>query len=515
MTICNPDHPGSSFKNNNLGQATTPPPPVNMSKQHNNQVADGSGLVTVVSSKNANKPNDPSANKDSKLNMVITLYDLGLRSRDDVKQLIETGLFPDQLLALKNEVAVTRLNLPKFSRRYRTNELSRKAQLSNIIDGELNGFTVIQGVAHTTSFKAQSSAQLKKRRAKLSKANFAFGLDGSPITQHGDMTVINEDNNLVDQDLRPDTACQVEVPVELEVKEAQITDISSLVCEFSTSSEYSDVDAICDLIDKLEKSDLAIIYRYAQRKYDQTPGLPVVPTKKPRKKKKKQVVDAPSVLSEKEYPALQRDIPCQKEPESAESFDLPKKKRKRKQRKAQTPLFGGAADSSVEIKEHGNVVSKEASVPVENSMPVLLVKKKKSVFKPFIDQSSPEQPKFNFVLPAKIKQGSSMHQCPIARYPLHLWKRALNKWPNHSIEEVAEEEFKRMVKSSLIHWTLQWKRSSTDRNPWLADWNATIRQLMKYDMEEWYNAYQAFKDRATSYAEKNSNPQWATEPKQN
>ncbi|QCI31822.1 ORF1 [Agrotis ipsilon Nora virus] len=487
-----------------------------MSKQHSNQVADGSGLVTVVSPQHANKPNDFSENKDfSKSNMVITLYDLGLRSRDDVKQLIETGLFPDQLLALKNELTVAQLNLPKFSRRYQTNELSRKAQLSNIIDGELNGFTVTQGVAHTTSFKAQSNTQLKKRRAKLTKANFAFGLDGLPITQHGNMTAINEDTNLVDESLCSDTTCQSETSVQLEVEEPQMIETSSVICESSTPSEYNDVDAICDLIDKLEKSDLAIVYRYAQRKYDQTPGLPVVPTKKPRKKKKKQTVEAPPVLSEKEYPSLQKEIPLPEETVSVETLDLPKKKKKRKQRKAQTPLFGGAADSGVEIEEHGNVVSKEATSSDEVSIPASPVKKKKIVFKPFIDQSSSDQPKFDFVLPAKSKQGSSIHQCPIAKYPLHLWKRALNKWPNHSIEEVAEAEFKRMVKSSLIHWTLQWKRSSTDRNPWLADWNATIRQLMKYDMKEWYNAYQAFRDRATSYAEKNSNPQWATEPKQN
>jgi hypothetical protein len=143
-----------------------------------------------------------------------------------------------------------------------------------------------------------------------------------------------------------------------------------------------------------------------------------------------------------------------------------------------------------------------------------LAKKKKVYYKPFVDQSSGDRPTFDFVLPVRARQGNRVHACPIADYPLFLWKRALTAWPSLSVEEVAEKEFKRMVKSSLIHWTLQWKRSSTDRNPWLADWNATIRQLTKYDMKEWYNAYQAFRDRATSYAEKNSNPQWAIEPKQ-
>nr|AHX00962.1 ORF1 protein [Spodoptera exigua virus AKJ-2014] len=487
-----------------------------MSKQHNSKVADGSGLVAVVSPQNANKSNDLCENKDpQKSNMVVTLYDLGLRSRDDVKQLIETGLFPDQLLVLKNDITVHRLNLPKFSRRYRTNELSRKDQLSNIIDGELNGFTVVQGVAYTTSSKAQSSTQLKKRRAKLTKANFAFGLDGLPIQQHGNMTVIQQETNPVDQSLCSDSACvEEEAPVAPVVGDSKTADNISVVCESSAPSERSDLDAICDLIDKLEKSDLAIVYRYAQRKYDQTPGTPVAPAKKSRRKKKKQTVVTP-VLSEVEYPALPKvDLPVEIPAEFTEVLDLPKKK-KRKQRKARIPLFEVAVDASVEIEQHGNVVSKENNVSPNIAAPASPTKKKKVVYKPFVDQSSPDKPTFDFVLPAKVKQGSSVHQCPIAKYPLHLWKRALNASPSLSIEEVAEKEFKRMVKSSLIHWTLQWKRSSTDRNPWLADWNATIRQLMKYDMKEWYNAYQAFKDRATSFTEKNSNPQWAIEPKQN
>jgi uncharacterized ubiquitin-like protein YukD len=297
-----------------------------MSKQHQLKVADGSGLVTVVSSINANKPNDSSEKMDfNNYNMVITLYDLGLRSCEDVKQLIETGLFPDQLLAIKNELTVARLNLPKFSRRYRTNELSRKDQLSSIVNGELSGFTVTAGAAHVVGLKPQSNTQLKKQRAKLTKANFAFKLDGTPIQQHSKMQVIQEEEILVHHGVCHDVACET-------------LEISEVVEEI----EHMGVDAVCRLIDKLEKSDLAVIYRYAQRKYDLIPGIPVVSTKSRKKRKKQAVV---STLSIEEFPALVAVSSMDISIETVEVSKSPKRRRKKKT----SILFGEVADAGPRI----------------------------------------------------------------------------------------------------------------------------------------------------------------------
>lgn len=444
---------------------------------HPGVVAD-SGLVVGTSSKNINKPHDVS--KEYR-------YD-GFKCKE-VRDLVLGG----NQAAIQAEILKIRASLPKFPKGSRNRELSREAKMCCVFDGTVGEFKIESGVASKITPVSVSKTQLKKQAAKLTKANFAFDLRGKPIINMDSKQ--KENNNQVALDL-----CQEVIE---QGQEAKIH-----------LSIYEQIDIMN--LEELEK-----LYRYAQRKYDMI--------KNPKKVKQTtvhKVVTKPTTQVNPVKVEQHGDInlgisSCSTVAEKKQALvdvcagdqtlvqPRPKYLRGDDMGHRISPSSGEVGYDENCGKSIGKIISEENTIT--NQLDKTYAKIVKN------PRPKPMDTGFVFNFPERTNKAQTryLYDCPIDDYPLFLWKRALKRWPRLHIEDVATDEYKRMLRSSLIYWTSQWRRSSTSRNPYLVNWNGTIRALMKDHMKkDWYRAYESFRDRVTSFCEGNTNPNWATEPKQ-